>query len=115
MNIKAAEKKQKVWGSISLNSYTDFSDTDVPDIQRFRYTLSLNAPKIGGSGFSFETYASFRHKAGEWQEVQDDLFSALKIYNLAVRYDLNETTSFSLGRRINTRIASMGATRWNSV
>ena len=107
---KAAEKKQKVLGSISLNSYTDFSDTDVPDIQRFRYTLSLNARRIGGSGFSFETYASFRHKAGEWQEVQDDLFSALKIYNLSIRYDLNETTSLSLGRRINTRIASMGAT-----
>lgn len=107
---KAAQKKQKVYGSISLNSYTDFSDTDVPDIQRFRYTLSLNAPKIGGSRFSFETYASFRHTAGEWQEVQNDLFSALKIYNLAIRYDLNETTSFSLGRRINNRIASMGAT-----
>ena len=107
---KAAGEKRKVYGSISLNSYTDFSDTDVPDIQRFRYTLSLNAPKIGGSRFSFETYASFRHTAGEWQEVQDDLFSALKIYNLSVRYDLNETTSFSLGRRINTRIASMGAT-----
>lgn len=107
---KAAEKKQKVRGSISLNSYTDFSDTDVPDIQRFRYTLSLNAQKIGGSGFSFESYISFRHKAGEWQEVKDDLFSALKIYNLAIRYDLNKTTSLSLGRRINTRIASMGAT-----
>jgi hypothetical protein len=107
---KTAEKKQKVWGNISLNSYTDFSDTDVPDIQRFRYTLSLNAPKIGGSRFSFESYVSFRHKAGEWNEVQNDLFNALKIYNLAIRYDLNETTSFSLGRRINTRIASMGAT-----
>jgi len=107
---KAAEKKQKIRGSISVNSYTDLSDTDVPDIQRFRYTLSLNAPNIGGSRFSFDTYISFRHKAGEWQEVKDDLFSALKIYNLSVRYDLNKTTSFSLGRRINTRIASMGAT-----
>ena len=107
---KAAQKKQKISGSISLNSYTDFSDTDVADIQRFRYTLSLNARRIGGSGFSFETYVSFRHKSGEWQEVQDDLFSALKIYNLSIRYDLNETTSLSLGRRINTRIASMGAT-----
>ncbi|MCK7529797.1 MAG: hypothetical protein MZV63_01430 [Marinilabiliales bacterium] len=42
--------------------------------------------------------------------MQDDLFSALKIYNLSIRYDLNESTSFSLGRRINPRIASMGAT-----
>lgn len=108
--LKAVEKKQMVFGSITLNSYTDFSDTDVPDIQRFRYTLSFNARKIGGSRFSFESYTSFRHKAGDWQEVRDDLFSALKIYNLAIRYDLNETTSFSLGRRINSRIASMGAT-----
>ncbi|MBE0673599.1 MAG: hypothetical protein IH591_02965 [Bacteroidales bacterium] len=108
--LKAPEKKQKVRGSISLNSYTDFSDADVPDIQRFRYTLSFNAQSIGGSRFSFESYASFRHKAGEWEEVRDDLFNALKIYNLAIRYDLNETTSFTLGRRINSRIASMGAT-----
>lgn len=108
--LRAGERKQKVRGSISLNSYTDFSDTEVPSIQRFRYTLSLNASNIGGSRFSFESYTSFRHKAGEWQEVQDDVFSALKIYNLAIRFDLNETTSFSLGRRINTRITSMGAT-----
>ena len=104
------KKKQKVWGSISLNSYTDFSDADVPDIQRFRYTLSFNARRIGGSRFTFESYASFRHKAGEWQEVKNDLSSALKVYNLAIRYDLNETTTLSLGRRINARIASMGAT-----
>ena len=71
--LKAPEKKQKVRGSISLNSYTDFSDADVPDIQRFRYTLSFNAQRIGGSRFSFESYASFRHKAGEWQEVKNDL------------------------------------------
>ncbi len=107
---RAADKKQMVWGSISLNSYSDFSDTEVDDIQRFRYTLSLKAREIGGSRFSFETYASFRHKAGEWQEVQDDLLSALKIYNLSIRYDLNESTTFSLGRRMNPRIANLGAT-----
>ncbi len=96
-------------GSISVNSYSDFSNTEVPDSQRFRYTLSLNAPNIGGSRFSFESYISFRHKSGEWQEVKNDIFSALKIYNLALRYDLNKSTRFSFGRRINPRISSIGA------
>jgi hypothetical protein len=104
-----AKKNQPVRGSISVNSYSDFSNTEVSGSQRFRYTLSLNADNISGSKFSVETYISFRHKSGEWQEVKDDIFSALKIYNLALRYDLNKSTSFSFGRRINPRISSMGA------
>ena len=41
--------------------------------------------------------------------MKNDVFSALKIYNLAVRYDFNKSTSLSVGRRINPRISSMGA------
>ena len=106
---RAPKKNQPVQGSISINSYSDFSNTEVTGTQRFRYTLSLNAANISGSKFSVETYISFRHKSGEWQEVKDDIFSALKIYNLSLRYDLNKSTSFSFGRRINPRISSMGA------
>lgn len=106
---KRGKNKQLIQGSISANSYTDFSNTGVPNSQRFRYTLSLTAGNIAGSKFSIESYVSFRHKSGEWQEVKNDIFSALKIYNLAVRYDLNKSTSFTIGRRINRRISSMGA------
>jgi len=100
---------QTIRGSISVNSYSDLSNSGVPNSQRFRYTLSLNAGNIGGSRFSVESYISFRHKSGEWQEVKNDVFSALKIYNLAVRYDLNKSTTLSIGRRINPRISSIGA------
>jgi len=103
------KNNQLIRGSISVNSYSDFSNTEVPASQRFRYTLSLNAANISGSKFSVETYISFRHKSGEWQEVKDDIFSALKIYSLSLRYDLNKSTSFIIGRRINPRISSMGA------
>ncbi|MCI0523478.1 MAG: hypothetical protein L0Y37_07485 [Bacteroidales bacterium] len=106
---KQSGQKQKLRGTISANSYTYFSDTDRPGSQRFRYTLSLYVPQIGGSKFSFETHTSFNHKQGEWENVSDNIFSALKIYNLSARYDFNNSTSIILGRRINPVISGMGA------
>jgi len=106
----ASEKpKQSVRGSISAYSYSDFSNTGADNSQRFRYTLSLSARNIGDSKISFDNYMSFRHKLGEWSEVQDNLFNALKIYNLSVSYDPNKTMQISFGRRINNNIASIGA------
>jgi hypothetical protein len=101
--------KQIIKGSISAYSYSDFSNTPATNSTRFRYTFSLDARNIGNSKFSVESYISFRHKLGEWEEVKSNVFNALKIYNLAVRYDLNKTTQISLGRKINPRISSIGA------
>jgi hypothetical protein len=101
--------KQHISGSLSVNSYSDFSNTVAPSSQRFRYSLSLDAKNIGNSKFSFETYTSFRHKTGSWDEVKSNIFNALKIYNLAVIYDPNKTTRISLGRRINPRLSNIGA------
>ena len=101
--------KQKIKGSISLNSYSDISNTGADNSQRYRYTISLDARNIANSKFSFESYLSFKHKAGDWEEVKTNVFNALKIYDLAIRYDLNKTTQISLGRKINPRISSIGA------
>ena len=101
--------KQKVRGSISAYSYSNFSNTGADNSQRLRYTLSLSAKNISDSKFSFDNYMSFRHKLGEWDKVQDDLFNALKIYNLSVSYEPDKSMMISLGRRINSNIASMGA------
>lgn len=107
--IEGKKSKQDIRGSVSANSYSDFSDTGLPDSYRFRYTLALDARNIANSKFSFDTYISFRHKAGEWDTIKKSIFNGLKIFNLAVKYDLNETTHFILGRKINNRIASIGA------
>jgi len=104
------EYKQIIRGSLSVHSYSDFSNTIADNSQRFRYTFSVNAKNIGDSRFSVDSYISFKHKAGEWEEVKNDLFNALKIYSLSVNYDLNKTTRFSLGRKINYRISSLGPT-----
>ncbi len=107
--LETTDFKQKIRGSISLNSYTDNSNTGSTNSQRFRYTLSFDASNISDSKFSFETYLSFKHKTGDWQSVKDNVFNALKIFSLAMRYDLNKTTQIRLGRSINRRISSVGA------
>ncbi len=114
-NIPATTKsesgklKQHINGSISVNSYSDFSNTPADNSQRFRYTLSLDARNIADSKFSIESYVSFRHKLGDWEEVKNDIFNALKIFDLALIYDPNKTTKITLGRKINPKLSNIGA------
>jgi hypothetical protein len=114
-NIPATTKsesgklKQHINGSISVNSYSDFSNTPADNSQRFRYTLSLNARNIADSKFSIESYVSFRHKLGDWEEVKNNIFNALKIFDLALIYDPNKTTKITLGRKINPKLSNIGA------
>jgi len=103
------KRKQDISGSLSLVSYSDLSNTEGGNSQRFRYTLSVDASNIGGSRLSAGTYISFRHKAGEWEDVQEDIFNALKVYSLAFRYDISKSASVSLGRKINPRLSNIGA------
>jgi hypothetical protein len=107
--VSSDGRKQMIRGSTSLSSYTDNSNTPGPNSQRWRYTLNIDAANIGDSRFSFESYFSFKYKAGEWDLVKSDIFSALKIYNLALRYSPDKTMQISLGRRINPRISNLGA------
>jgi hypothetical protein len=105
---KQPEREQKIRGRLSASSYTSFSNSS--DInQRMRYTFSMTADHISGSRFSTDSYILFTHKAKHWNEVQDNIFNALKIYSLSVNYDLTKNTRFLIGRKINSRISSIGA------
>jgi hypothetical protein len=101
--------KQKINGSISAYSYSDFSNTGTKNSTQLRYTYQLNAQNIGNSKFSIENYITFRHKLGDWAAVNSDIFNALKIYTFALRFDPTTKTRITLGRTINYRISSMGA------
>jgi hypothetical protein len=103
------ERKQPVTGGFSVSTYADYSNSPADNSLRFKYNLSLQAPHIANSKFSVESYISFRHKQGDWSEVTSDLFRALKIYNLSVRYEPDKATRFLLGRSINPKISSIGA------
>ncbi len=108
-SAKTGELKQHISGNISASSYSDFSNTPASNSQRFRYTLSLDARNIANSKFSVESYMSFRYKTGEWNTVKNDIFSALKIFDLALIYDPDKTTRISIGRRINPKLSNIGA------
>jgi hypothetical protein len=106
--IPVPERVQKIRGRLAASSYSGFSNSYDYN-QRMRYTFSLAADHISGSKFSTDTYIMFTHKLNHWAEVKDNLFNALKIYSLSVNYDMNEHTRVAFGRKINSRIASVGA------
>lgn len=101
------EFKQKIKGRISAGSYSTFFDGE--ESHRMRYTFSFQGNNIKNSKFSTDNYISFRHTIGDWQQVREHFSDALKVYSLALKYDLNKTTQISFGRKINYRISSMGA------
>jgi len=102
------ERTEKIRGRLSASSYSSFSNTSDFN-QRMRYSFSLSAEHLSGDRFSFDSYINFTHRYNHWAEVKDHIFNALKIYSLAVNYDVTNKTRITLGRKINPRIASIGA------
>jgi hypothetical protein len=100
---------QQVHGYLSVASYTNFSNESSTNSQRMRYTFSLNALNIGESRFSAECYISFYHGTKQWSEIRNNIFNGLKIYNLNVSYAFNRNMFLLAGRKINPRLANMGA------
>ncbi|WP_319482329.1 hypothetical protein [uncultured Draconibacterium sp.] len=105
---KESSRTQDIYGRLSMSSYSNFSD-EADNIHRFRYTLSAKASNLSGSKISAETYVSFTHKLNQWDVVQENLNNALKVYSLALKYDINESATVWAGRKINPRIANVGA------
>jgi hypothetical protein len=99
--------KQKIKGRLSAASYSNINGADV--VHRMRYTLTFQGNNLKNSRFSTDNYISFRHTVGEWSAVKGHLGDALKVYALSVKYDVDKTSSVTLGRKINNRISSMGA------
>lgn len=108
-NTQIKGEKPSLKGRLSAAAYINFSDYPGADKQRMRYVFSVNARKINNSNFSAEAYMSFRHTIDEWQDVQQDFKRAFKVYSLALEYDLNGTTRFWAGRKINYNISNIGA------
>ncbi len=109
VKTKQSEFKEKINGSISASSYSNFSSINTTNSNRFQYNLTLNALNINNSRLSFETYTSFRYNQNEWNLVKKDIFHALRFYSLNVKYDITKNTQFSFGRRVNSKISSIGA------
>ncbi|MBK7009059.1 MAG: hypothetical protein IPH36_10730 [Saprospiraceae bacterium] len=89
-----------------FSASTNASLTDGEDYQRMRLGFTFNVTNIGGGYFSTPNYITYRHRYGIDQ--QTGFYDDFKIYALALGYDRNGHSIY-LGRRINNRIANLGA------
>jgi hypothetical protein len=97
-------------GRVSVQSYSNFTNNQKSyDYQRWRYTFQLNAGRIGNSGFSYSQYISFAYRADDWDRISSDLSQAIRVYDLAIKYDFNQRTLLWLGRHINNKISNIGS------
>ncbi len=105
-NVISKEPKniESIRGRISSSSYSNFINGQDPK-HRLLHRLSLNLSNINNSKFSVETYINFRQNIDPNKE-NDNVF---RIYNLAVKYDIDSTFSIMAGRKINNKVSSLGA------
>ena len=108
VKVEDQQRSNKVMGSISAAGYSVLSSTRGNDTKAM-YRLSFIAPRINNSKFSVETYMNYRQSflstdSGSYRPK--DVFN---IYNLAVQFDASPTLTFVLGRKINPKVASIGA------
>jgi len=101
------EFNQRINGRLSVTSFNTISGSGSSN--RMRYTLAMQGDNLGNSRLSMDSYINFQHTIDHWDEVKNNLSSALKVYALSLNYDFNKTTNLTLGRKINPRISSMGA------
>lgn len=97
-------------GKLSVQSYSNFTNNQSSyDYQRWRYTFQLSANRIGSSGFSYTHYLSFAYRADDWNRISSNFSEALRVYDLAVKYNFNERTLLWLGRHINNKISNISS------
>ena len=100
----------EVKGRITIQSYSNFSNQNRRfDYQRWRYAFKLNANNIGGSNLSYTQYINFAYRADEWNSISSNLGQALRVYDLALKYDFSTATSVWVGRHLNRRISNIGS------
>ena len=101
--------QELVNGKVAVSSYVNFSNTPAKNSYVVNYAFSLNINNINNSKFSLESNLMFRQEDGKWNEVKSNVFNGLKIYGLALKYQIDKNTIILLGRKTNTKISSLGS------
>ncbi|MCB9208039.1 MAG: hypothetical protein H6612_05575 [Ignavibacteriales bacterium] len=101
--------ERNIYGKFSVSGYSNISNTGEENTQNWRYSFSINADNINDSKISLSNYTTFRYRADEWNSVSSNISDALKVYELALKYDFNQNTNILLGRKINRKVANIGA------
>ena len=107
VNVAPLPARAQTDGRLALSTYSTI--TGSTNDQRYRYNYSLNAQHINDSKFSLENYISLTHKSNELNLIGKNINKYLKIYSLALKYDLSKSTNITLGRKVNLNMANVGA------
>jgi hypothetical protein len=107
-NAKDSYYSEQIRGRFSASSYNTFSDTR-GDRHRINTRFSMHAKHIGDSKFSIDTYLNYRSNLNRPESNSAYKNSVFRVYNLAVRFDATPTFYFRAGRKINSKISSVGA------
>jgi len=99
--------REKIRGRLSLATYNTFSAQQ--QSMRMRYGLRFRGEHLHDSRFSVDSYVIFRHNSGQWSKIQDRLGNGLKVFNMALGYEVSKSAKLTLGRTINPKFASVGA------
>ena len=89
--IELSFSQDNIDGRISLSSFANYTD----------------ATNLASSKFSLTGYINADYR----QYLEDDNYLNLKyfrVYDLALKYEFNKTTSFIFGRKINLRLSNIG-------
>lgn len=99
--------EQLVQGRLSLASYSNISNVSGMSNTRLRYTLQMNIGDTKNSKLSAETYMQYTNNSAT--ASTNNIYNNLKIYNLAVKYKLNDQINLTAGRSMNTKVSNLGS------
>ena len=110
-NDKKIVADNNFFGRFSVQSISSLDNTgNVNDLQRWRYSLSLNKNEFFDSHLSFSSYIIFAYTANQWSDVKENINNSLKIYDFTLVYKPDGKTTLWLGRHLNYKVGNIGAT-----
>ena len=107
-NSKKVVYTESIKARLSASSYSTFSSVR-DDRHRIMSRFSLYANHINNSKYSIETYINYRQNIISGESSSSQRNNYLRVFNLALKYDVDSTLSITVGRKINYKLSSLGA------
>lgn len=102
--------KHNYYGRFSIQSFSNISNfLNSGNYQQWRYSFLFNADSIYDSPFSVSNYIIFSYKNGDLSNFSSNIPQNLKVYDLAVKYNFDNSSSVWIGRHLNSKVANISS------
>ncbi len=108
MSDQEVESIENIYARISASSYSSL-DPEYGNRHRMMWRFAFNANRINNSKLSIDSYINYRRSFDEVSNTTSSQNSVFRIYNAAIKYQLDSSTVITAGRKINRRMSSVGA------